>query len=92
MNACSLRNRRAGVLALVVLRSATAHADLRPRIGQISDEVALQRYGWPASKNPRVLRREGTEIIAQGNFQGREATLRLDALRGGWWTRPLHRW
>jgi hypothetical protein len=33
-------------------------------------------------ENPRVLRREGTDIIAQGSFQGRKATLRLDALRG----------
>jgi hypothetical protein len=56
--------------------------DLRPRIGQISDEVALERLRMAGVENPRLLRREGTEIIAQGYFQGRDATLRLDALRG----------
>jgi hypothetical protein len=70
-------------LALVVPAAAQQPTpDLRPRIGQISDEVALQRLLMAGIENPRVLRREGTDIIAQGSFQGREATLRLDVLRG----------
>jgi hypothetical protein len=39
-------------------------------------------YAWCAGENPRVVRREGTDIISQGSFQGRDATLRLDALHG----------
>jgi hypothetical protein len=71
------------VLALVVPAAAQQPTpDVRPRIGQISDEVALQRLRMAGVENPRVLRREGTDIIAQGSVQGREATLRLDALRG----------
>jgi hypothetical protein len=70
-------------LALVVPAAAQQLTpDLQPRIGQISDEVALQRLRMAGIENPRVLRREGTDIIAQGSFQGRKATLRLDALRG----------
>jgi hypothetical protein len=59
-----------------------AAPDLRPRVGQISDEVALQRLRMAGIENPRVVRRVGTEIIAQGTLQGRQATLRLDALQG----------
>jgi hypothetical protein len=71
------------VLALVISAAAQQPTpDLRPRVGQISDEVALQRLRMAGVENPSVLRREGTEIIAQGNLQGRETTLRLYALRG----------
>ena len=56
--------------------------EIRPRIGQISDEVALQRLRIAGVENPRVLRREGSAIVAQGSIGGQDATLRLDALQG----------
>ena len=71
----------AGCLAAM---SATAQPrrDPNPRIGQISDEVALQRLRVEGFDNPRILRREGTNIIMQGDRQGSQTTLRLDALQG----------
>jgi hypothetical protein len=56
--------------------------DIHNRIGNISDEVAVQRLRLAGVENPRILRREGQQIIVQGNVQGRETTLRVDALRG----------
>jgi hypothetical protein len=56
--------------------------NLRPRIGQISDEVALQSLRMAGIDNPRVVRREGTQIVAKGNMRGREVTLQLDTLQG----------
>jgi len=66
----------------VIAHSQPRVPDIRPRVGQISDEVALQRLRAAGVDNPRVLRREGTDILVQGSFQGRETTLRLDGLQG----------
>ena len=59
-----------------------AAPELRPMVGLMSDEVALQRLRMAGVENPRVLRREGTDIVAQGTLQGRDTTLRLDAMQG----------
>ncbi len=55
---------------------------VKPTVGQISDEVALQRLRMVGIENPRVLRREGTDILAQGRLQGRDTTFRMEALQG----------
>lgn len=65
----------------------TAHSqqrvpEIRPENGLISDEVAVQRLRAAGVDNPRVLRREGTDILLQGSFRGQATTLRLDALQG----------
>lgn len=71
-----------------LLVAGTAQAQQRPpdihnRIGAISDEVAVERLRLAGVENPRVVRREGSQIIVQGGVQGRETTLRMDAQRGG---------
>ena len=55
--------------------------DLRPRIGQMSDEVVFQRLKTAGMENPRIVRREGTQIVVQGTLDGRPTTLHMDALR-----------
>jgi len=76
------------VIATLPLRATLAHdedlrsGNLQPRIGQISDEVAIQRLKTVGVENPQIVRREGSQIIIQGVFEGHSATLRMDALRG----------
>ncbi len=70
------------MLATATPVSAQPRAEPRPRIGEMSDEVALQRLRTEGIENPRVLRREGSDIILQGSIGGRDATLRLDSQRG----------
>ena len=75
-------------VALQFAGSAFAHdEDLRsnnlpPRIGQISDEVAVQRLTATGVVNPKVLRREGTRIVVSGEINNQPTTLHMDALRG----------
>jgi hypothetical protein len=56
--------------------------NLQPRIGQISNEVAIQRLRTAGVENPQIVWRAGSQIIVEGIFEGRSATLRMDALQG----------
>jgi hypothetical protein len=71
-----------GLLGAGAAQAQPKTPDIHNRIGTISDEVAVQRLHMAGVENPRILRREGQEIIAQGSVQGRETTLRVDSLRG----------
>jgi hypothetical protein len=78
---------RCSILVISLLIASVAEAqpvapDIHNRVGAISDEVALQRLRSAGVENPRILRREDLQIVAQGTLRGRETTLRIDALRG----------
>jgi hypothetical protein len=72
---CSITNARAHDTDL---RSA----DVKPRIGQISDEVARQRLTSAGLEQPEVLGREGDQINVRVSLNGQLFTLRVHALTG----------
>lgn len=84
---------RASFLAAIVVALAGASPsaghdqrfrspDLKPRIGLMSNEVALQRLRTAGIVNPRVLRREGDRLILQAVVGGEARTLHMDLSRG----------
>lgn len=78
----------ATLVSAVGIHCALAHendlrsSDLKPRIGQISDEVAAQRVKSLGIENARVVGRTGQTILIEGVENGHTIRLRMDALRG----------
>jgi hypothetical protein len=82
----------AAAIALLPLTPVTAqssphHDDLRgplrPRIGVISNVVALQQLRMAGLANPRIVTRDATRIVVQGDIAGQPTILHMDPLRGG---------
>jgi hypothetical protein len=55
---------------------------LRPRVGLISNEVAVQRLRLAGVRNPIVVGRERGRILVQGTVRGGRALLSMDASSG----------
>jgi hypothetical protein len=74
--------------ALAVTVPSIAHdqryrsPDLKPRIGLMSDEVALQRLRTAGIANPRVIRRERGRLVVEALVGSDTTTLYVDLLRG----------
>lgn len=72
--------------AAVAAAQPTTHGghaeELRPRVGLISNEVAVQRLRLAGVQNPVVMRRERGRILIQGTVRGGRTLLSMDASSG----------
>lgn len=71
----------------VLAAQLTTHAGhggepLRPRVGLISNEVAVQRLRLAGVQNPMVVGRDRGRILVQGTVRERRALLSMDAASG----------
>jgi hypothetical protein len=75
-------------IVLALANTVFAHEEdlrsgkLKPTVGQISDEVALERARTAGLSSQRVVRREGTRIFLEGMVEGRVVELEIDAMSG----------
>jgi hypothetical protein len=69
-------------VAQPVEHGAHVRDPLRPRVGLISNEVAVQRLRVAGVRNSVVVGRDSNRILIQGTLRGRRALLSMDATSG----------
>lgn len=70
------------LVAQPMIHDHQVRGELRPRIGLISNEVAVQRLRAAGVRNPVIVRRDAARITARGIVRGRLVTMHMDAKRG----------